>query len=332
MAEQAAHAAEDGWDLAWGPADDVSGGSMLSKNASQYTCRFKCPTLAEYPTEWSLWVLVVLYTGIALTSFVLLVRTSKRRSFRNLFLTLQCVLCLLRTLTFVIKFPKEEENMFVLLLVTQTTPIFLQFVTFSLLIVFLIKCLLSIQERSHLIYKVLYPSYALLVVALGYFSWFVSRQAATDYDNGEDKSGTHFDYGLSYYGSAVFGMLTLCVAITGYYTHRMLMRIVISEARHRQVIGVSYIIVMYCIIFCGRTVWSVTYILDKNYLQHLMNQWISNGNATNYYASMLCFYLVFEILPTSYLLRCFWIWLRPVRPSRKMRQLDHNVEVRPLLP
>ena len=91
---------------------------------------------------------------------------------------------------------------------------------FSLLIVFLIKCLLSIQERSHLIYKVLYPSYALLVVALGYFSWFVSRQAATDYDNGEDKSGTHFDYGLSYYGSAVFGMLTLCVAITGYYTHR----------------------------------------------------------------------------------------------------------------
>jgi len=216
-----------------------------------------------------------------------------------------------------------------LLLVTQTTPIFLQFVTFSLLIVFLIKCLLSIQERGHLIHKVLYPSYVLLVIALGYFSWVVSRLAANAYNEGEDSTTSEYD--LSYYASAVFGMLTLCVAITGYYTHRMLMRIVISEARHRQVIGVSYVIVMYCIIFTGRTVWSVTYILDKNYLQRLMNQWIKDKDATTYYASMLCFYLIFEILPTSYLLRCFWIWLRPVQPSRKMRQLEHNVEVRPLL-
>ena len=45
---------------------------------------------------------------------------------------------------------------------------------FSLLIVFLIKCLLSIQERAHLIHKALYPGYTLLVIALGYVAWFVS--------------------------------------------------------------------------------------------------------------------------------------------------------------
>lgn len=94
------------------------------------------------------------------------------------------------------------------------------------------------------------------------------------------------------------------------------MRIVISEARHRQVIGVSYIIVMYCIIFCGRTVWSVTYILDKNYLQHLMNQWISNGNATNYYASMLCFYLVFEVRTSRWLRVGLRLWARLLAPRR----------------
>ena len=94
------------------------------------------------------------------------------------------------------------------------------------------------------------------------------------------------------------------------------MRIVISEARHRQVIGVSYIIVMYCIIFCGRTVWSVTYILDKNYLQHLMNQWINNGNATNYYASMLCFYLVFEVRTSRWLRVGLRLWARLLAPRR----------------
>ena len=83
---------------------------------------------------------------------------------------------------------------------------------------FLIKCLLSIQERGHLIHKVLYPSYVLLVIALGYFSWVVSRLAANAYNEGEDSTTSEYD--LSYYASAVFGMLTLCVAITGYYTHR----------------------------------------------------------------------------------------------------------------
>ena len=188
-------------------------------------------------------------------------------------------------------------------------------------------------------------------------------QAAEDYDR-DSNAGSEFDYGLAYYGSAVFGILSVCVVITGYHTHKMLMRIVISEARHRQVraiprdvllhaavssdallprslevtqrpytndcvckplasptsvqhlarksalcspptsvqhparksalclitlgcswvscqvIGVSYIIVMYCIIFCGRTVWSITYILNNNYLQVFFFSFFFGGGVT----------------------------------------------------
>ena len=58
-----------------------------------------------------------------------------------------------------------------LLLVLDTLPIYIQFVTFSLLIVFLVKCLLSIKEKFNMIDRVLYPCYGLLVTVLGLGSY-----------------------------------------------------------------------------------------------------------------------------------------------------------------
>ena len=35
----------------------------------------------------------------------------------------------------------------------------------------------------------------------------------------------------------------------------------------RQVSGVSYVVVVYCIIFCARAVWSLLYMLNDNFMQ-----------------------------------------------------------------
>jgi hypothetical protein len=31
----------------------------------------------------------------------------------------------------------------------------------------------------------------------------------------------------------------------------------------------------------------------------------------HYYVALMCFYLLFEIVPTAALLVCFWVWLKP---------------------
>jgi hypothetical protein len=42
--------------------------------------------------------------------------------------------------------------------------------------------------------------------------------------------------------------------LQGVKTHRLLMRFVLSEARRSQVVGVSYVVFVYCIVFLVRAV------------------------------------------------------------------------------
>ena len=49
-----------------------------------------------------------------------------------------------------------------------------------------------------------------------------------------------FDQGVSQFAIVVFGVLTLFITVTGYKTHRLLMRFVLSEARRKQVRAPAY--------------------------------------------------------------------------------------------
>ncbi len=44
-----------------------------------------------------------------------------------------------------------------------------------------------------------------------------------------------FDHGLAVFSMSVFGILSFLVGIVGFKTHRMLMKIILSEARRRKV-------------------------------------------------------------------------------------------------
>lgn len=271
-------------------------------------CEFECPTISAYPHNPWLWILTILYATIAVASLLVMSRgRSKMFSFRNVFLLMQSLLCIQRVIIFSVAF---DWNLFTLLLIMYCLPIFIQFVTFSLLIVFLIKCLLVMQERAHLVKRYLYPSFAAVIVAIGiacvvvsYSAWQHSRDSSASSHHG-------FDQGVSQFAIVVFGVLTLFITVTGYKTHRLLMRFVLSEARRKQVSGVSYVVVVYCIIFCARAVWSLLYMLNDNSMQNRMNH-LQQSDASSYYLSVLIFYLIFEILPTTFLLYSLYNWARP---------------------
>lgn len=272
-------------------------------------CEFECPTIQAYPTNVWLWCLTVLYGIVAIASIIVMMKgTSRMVSFRNVFLGMQAMLCLQRVIVFSVEF---DWNLFTLLLVMYCLPIFFQFVTFSLLIVFLIKCLLVMQERGHLVKRYLYPTFTLIVLGLGGACFFVSYNSWKEENDSYDESlNKGFDQGVTKFAVAVFGVLTFCIAITGYKAHRMLMRFVLSEARQRQVSGVSWVVTIYCFIFCVRALWSLLYMLNDNWLQNKMNG-LQQNNAHMYYLTILIFYLVFELLPTSFLLWSLHRWAKP---------------------
>eukprot|EP00039_Didymoeca_costata_P024052 m.9089 g.9089 ORF g.9089 m.9089 type:complete len:340 (-) comp4007_c0_seq1:2034-3053(-) len=289
-------------------------GNVSSNNS---TCMFKCPTLMDYPVSWQLWILVVSYFFIAIASMILARKHKQKLSFRHMFLYLQSFLCVLRTVIFTVRFKGEEEHMFPTLLVTETLPIFIQFVIFSLLIVFLIKVLLAMQEKSHLTYRLLYPGYVVLIAILGVTS--VLFAYITNKKRNEDK----FDGEEAYYGAIAFGVLSLCISVTGWKTHRTLMKIVLSEARQRQIVGVSYVVAMYSFVFLLRTVWNATSIFDQNWFQNKLYEYQQLHMQEDYYIGLLIFYMVFEVMPMIFLLRCFWVWLRP-RPETASRYNSHS--------
>jgi hypothetical protein len=190
-----------------------------------------------------------------------------------------------------------------LLLLLETVPIYIQFVTFSLLIVFLIKCLLSIKEQFTTIDRVLYPCYVLLLLGLGFGTYLFSHSAAKELNNG---TSTHdaehgFDHGVSYFAAVVFGLLTLCVGVTGLFTFRTLNIYIPKGSKRRAQVDVfSYISMMYFVVFLARAIWSLTYVFNKNGLQAKMNHWEklqTDAAQDAYYQSILIFYMFFEVLP-----------------------------------
>eukprot|EP00037_Helgoeca_nana_P014025 m.129888 g.129888 ORF g.129888 m.129888 type:complete len:199 (+) comp22351_c0_seq6:497-1093(+) len=162
---------------------------------------------------------------------------------------------------------------------------------FSLLLVFLAKCLLVMQERSYLVMRMLYPTYLVLILGLGAACAVLSIDA-TQHDG--DNAG--FDQGVSRFSAITFGLLSVLIGCTGYKTHQMIMKFVLSKQRRQQVLGVSHVIVVYFVVFISRALWSVCYILNANVLQSGMND-LQTKDAMSYYWAVLAFYSMFEVSP-----------------------------------
>lgn len=214
-----------------------------------------------------------------------------------------------------------QWSMFPLILTSYAVPIYLQFVTFSLLIVFLVRCLLVMRGRLRAVYTLLYPGYG-VVLAAAAAACGVTTYGCTV---GGWKAPSGFDSGVAFFASAIFGSLSLCVAVAGYKTHRLLMRIIISEARLRKVRGVSHLVLVYFAVFISRTAYDLTYSFDVNAVQNLIAKYAKEHDYMSIYITRLVFYALLEVAPSVFLLRVFHQWL----PRRGAGEADVTVPISP---
>lgn len=243
-----------------------------SMSNSSINCNVKCPNVYLDPSAWPLWILAFFYCLLAVIGLLILRQTLnqnlEKSSFRNNFLIMQTLFCAMRLTFLVVNLPWRTLYLFMFYL---CVPMLIEFVTFSLLVVFLLRCLLIMQGRVYLVTKYLYPGYGIVVSLLA---------------------------------GGVVG-----VSFLGMNTSRTLMKIIKSEALRAKVVGLSFIISFYSFVFLGRTLWSVTYSFDVNIMQTYLNGLQSDSDLTNYYISFLVFYFIFEIIPTTFILHFLYNWI-----------------------
>eukprot|EP00050_Salpingoeca_kvevrii_P000826 m.156945 g.156945 ORF g.156945 m.156945 type:complete len:311 (+) comp10223_c0_seq2:178-1110(+) len=270
----------------WGDHDDTC----------EVDCRSMCPTIEAYPTAWPLWLLAFLYYALLIYAIVLLFRAKSQQnmSLRVAFLVLQAIFCFLRALHLTIHFDWSFE---VLIFFAGALPMIIQFVTMSLLVIFMIKCLLLAIERQDLLYKLVYPVYAFVLVAVAASSGVFVGYACRN----EPHSGKGYDRGLSFFSALVFGILAIVTGIVGYFTQRTLMRVILNHHMRDKVVGASRVIVVYFITFLLRAFWNIAYSFGFNALQHGVEDLAQSHRWTELYVVHLSFFGFFEVLPTVYL-------------------------------
>lgn len=286
-----------------------------SMSNSSINCNVKCPNVYLDPSAWPLWILAFFYCLLAVIGLLILRQTLnqnlEKSSFRNNFLIMQTLFCAMRLTFLVVNLPWRTLYLFMFYL---CVPMLIEFVTFSLLVVFLLRCLLIMQGRVYLVTKYLYPGYGIVVSLLAggvVGVSFLGMNTSSNQTEGYDKS-------TAFFSSTVFGILTLCGCGVGIKTHTTLMKIIKSEALRAKVVGLSFIISFYSFVFLGRTLWSVTYSFDVNIMQTYLNGLQSDSDLTNYYISFLVFYFIFEIIPTTFILHFLYNWI----PREK---IDHVI-------
>eukprot|EP00051_Salpingoeca_urceolata_P007224 m.95744 g.95744 ORF g.95744 m.95744 type:complete len:369 (-) comp15162_c1_seq1:47-1153(-) len=291
-------------------------------------CRVTCPTVMMFPHSAPLWTLNALYVALALLCVRVVFHDPHPRlsSFRAGVLWLLCFGSCFRVFTYTVKL---RWTHFHLMLWMYAFPIFLQYLTFSLLTLFLIKCLMMMQNRAQSLRRVVYPAYVCLSLSIfgacvG-FSWWSGEEHLEDHG---------VDYRISFFSTIVFTMLTLGFGIIGYKTHALLLRIIVSDHLRRKVVGISWLCVMYFGVNCFRMLYAILYMVKTNPIQNLANKLQKHKSPTAYYWLMLSFYLVVEILPGLVTVLKFWRWVPKTGSEAvgvNMGVGDRRSERRPLL-
>eukprot|EP00048_Salpingoeca_helianthica_P024711 m.34715 g.34715 ORF g.34715 m.34715 type:complete len:325 (-) comp9548_c0_seq2:34-1008(-) len=289
-------------------------------------CRVQCPTVTMLPHEWPLWLTVFLYATLFLLSISFLIRSRHQGifSFKNLFLLLQATAAGLRLIFFIVTIP---WTYFWLFLLAIMLPIYSQFLTISLLVVFLWKCIFSINNQTHLVSKYLYPVAGTVIAVLGCVC-VVYAYIADERHNRDKANG--YDWFLAQLFAIIFGFMTLCLMLVAYYLWKTLKRLAFSSDKQRKVNMAMKIFALYMFLFALRTLWSVLYATHQNLLQSMMNDLQDRDPLTAYYACIFGFYFFFEFFPSACLLIMLFTWLPRGRKSVLLEQDIYGVNT-PLL-
>lgn len=254
-----------------------------------------------------LWLLSILYliSGV-IVLWVLRQQTPLRvRSFRSGFLLLTGLSMWFRWI--LVTIPFRWTLGFSLLFLYIMLPIFLQFVTFSLLIVFLQKCLLILQRKEHLVNVRLYPIYATLLLTL-----LAGMCADAFYitNVGPALSLDDWDQQASGPIALMFSLLSVGLAIFGVRIFRVLNRLLLLERKMRRVRLFMIMSALFFAVFLWRGLWSLLYFLHSNPLQDRFNYWNTHpGFSLQYHFAFLIWYTLVEIVPSMTLVIVFGFML-----------------------
>lgn len=283
-------------------------------NHSNVHCDTMCPTLMSTPWAPALWIIVIAYVAVVGVSAIVMAKGTRRATYRTALLALQMILCIERALFFTIKVDWSMESLLVL---GYAVPICLQFVTFSLLVQFLMQLWLLMKLKAHLI-KWLYIGtviiWLILIAGMSLFYTLCSRGRC----EGHSSSGG-FDHPISFLSAIVFGTLTVTLGVAGFQLRRLLLKFILSSAMLAELKVVTRLLFLWVIIFAIRTIWSITYSANANDLQIQLNRLQHDDKLNAYYAWTAVFFFFFEVMPSSVLLWTFNHW-------NQRRILEMNLE------
>lgn len=313
-------------------------------------CTYWCPS-AIGQDVWQLYVLSISYMMIMvliLTMFGTEVYKGDYRSiypssFKNLLLYTSLVFVVMRAVLFLLPF---KYNVFSLVLLNVNMPMFLQFFTFSLLVLFLIKCQLIIHKAKEAWTRYLYTGYVIFIfVTFGvvvFGSYLLSEGIAEKMLSGNftviptpskadvvHGNGGSIDSSLSIWTSCAFTSLVLIVGGMGFNTYRMTRKIALSERKRHQVTRFMRLVVIYFGTFLFRSVWNILNVFDVNPLQNWIIQKQHDSvtlgtDLEGVFSVLLTFYLLLEVVPTTLLVLSFRGIFEEgkIAQSQEQRKLD----------
>jgi hypothetical protein len=274
-----------------------------------------CPT-AIGSGAWQMYLAATLYGVCGLFAVYELFRsvckhTQTLLSFRSAFFAL-CALTMLGR-GFLITVPLGPWLAFNLMFFVLMLPIYLQCVTFSLLIVFLARAVLVLRGRGEWVRRFLYPGYAAAVVVFFVlnvvFAWLAASKWRVDLNPSD------FDQNMSIWWFAEFGTILATGAYSAYSTYRILHGSLLDQTKRRRVKLLFALSLLFFVLYLFRVVYDILYFVGKNPLQSAIGNWIhsdSERDRAYFFVAFLLFYAGTEVLPAFLVI----VVIRKALPSR----------------
>jgi len=297
--------------------DDANNSSVLPLPISE----LMCPT-AIGTGAWQLYLSSMSYIILGLFAAFELLRCwmsgSSPWSFRTCFFGLCAAFALERG--FLNLTPLGPWSPFLMLFFVLLLPIYLQCVTFSLLIVFLARVMLVLKQRGEYVNTYLYPCYAALLIIFFLLNVGYAVVAAAKWR--ADLNVAFFDQNLSIFWFVEFSIILVTGGFSAVQTLRILHGALLDKAKRRRVKLLFALALALFALFFMRVTWDVLYFANVNPIQEAVGKWIVSPKAVDkeyYYDTYLIFYSLTEIIPTLAVI----LVIRSALPPRS-RQLSIN--------
>jgi len=266
--------------------------------------RYLIPS-AMQDNAWQLWLLSMLYLLIgvvALAGFVQSVRF-KGTYFRASFLCVSSGMCLMRGLLTLISYSNWQQHMFWLYLLNLFLPVYLQFWTFSLLVLFVRKCLYIIADQEIKIHSwTFYPLFHFVQGVLFTVCVIVSYELSRTYHSADADT---WDREPTLYVAILYGLLSLFGTVYSYKCYQMLAIAAPSADRKRQLRKFYVLIPMYLTLFALRSSWNLLYYAGANPAQDMISRFIRDQEETKFNWAFLAFYSIVEVIPSGVVVYIF---------------------------